>query len=372
VAPGFFRAGTPGVAGNRVVWGRDPLATAWDGSGYYGDSVDQTRVDALIEQGMRLLTGAADGASAWRQVISDYVAGKKIAIKVNLNNAEQDGYHIDATPGTINGIVAGLKSIGVAESDIYVIDPSRPWPSYVAAPILARYPGVLLWDSEGSQGHQVTFDYDSSAVTTIHHSHPAISDSNFPLQLAEADYLIHLPILKGHGVAEVSLTFKNLFGMIKKWQCSKYHDYALPGRPNYSYDQNPIHDLYGHTLVRDKSVLVVGDGLFGQRDNSESGVPTAWNLFDGEFPNSIFLATDSVAIDSVMFDFLNAELSRSEQSQLYLHRAQELGLGVHEHWNNASDKQYATIDFQAFEPGEIPPSDPLPAPQNLHRTDVRT
>jgi len=369
-SPRVAHAGTPGGTGNRVVWGRDPQATFWDGSDYYGDSVDQDKVNALIGQGMRLLTGAPDAVSAWQLIIPGYSPGTKIAIKVNMNNAEVSGYNIDATSGAVNGVIAGLKSMGVSESDVYLMDPSRVWPSYIADPILSRYPGVLLWDAEGTYGHEVTFDYSSSASTTVHHSHPSIADTNYPMQLAEASHLIHMPILKGHGSAEISLTYKNLFGLIERGQCARFHDYALPWRSGYSYDQNPLHDLYLNSHVKDKTVLIVGDGLFGQRAVSESGVPTPWDFFGGEFPNSIFLSTDSVAIDSVMFDFLNAEMARYDKSQLYLHRAQELELGTHDHWNNPTDKEYASIDFRKFTANDEPLPAP-PAPQNLRRTDVR-
>ncbi len=367
LAPWLTRAATRAATGNRVVWARNPGATFWNGTGYYGDSVNQSVVDALVADSMKALTGTQDGPSAWRSIISGYTTGKKIVIKVNLNNTINTGYSIDASPGPVNGVIAGLKSMGVAEPDIYVLDTSRVWPSHIATPILSRYPNVLLWDSSGQQGHRVTFDLSPTAATTLHLTHAGIPDSNFPLQLAEASYLIHMPILKGHGSAEISLTFKNLFGMVMQGQCASYHDYALPWRSGYSYDQNPLHDLYRHPLVMNKTVLIVGDGLFGQRAVSETGTPSVWTTFGGQFPNSIFLSTDPVAIDSVMFDFLNAEIARYDGSQLYLHRAQELGLGTHEHWNNPTDKRYSLIDFQivASDPGARPTT-----PQGLRRTDV--
>ena len=50
-----------------------------------------------------------------------------------------------------------------------------------------------------------------------------------------------------------------------------------------------------------------------------------------------------------MFDFLNAERAIPEEAQLYLHRAAELALGTHDHWNNPIDRQYSKIDFQSLE-----------------------
>jgi hypothetical protein len=255
----------------------------------------------------------------------------------------------------LNALVFNLKTIGVLESDIYFIDPSARFVSYIANPILALYPNVQLWDSNGSHGYQVTFDYSPEASTKIHHTHPDLagSESFLPQQIGEASYVINIPIMKGHGSAEISLSFKNHFGSIEIGTIAKYHDYALPYRPNYSYDMNPMHDLYLNPHLKDKSVLIVGDGLFGQRAVSEFGVPVVWETFEGNFPNSIFLSTDPVAIDCVMYDFLNSEVPRYGKSEWYMQRAAELGLGTREHWNNSTDKQYANIDFRKIDMASI-------------------
>ena len=61
-------ANTPGVTGNRVLWIRDPNVTFWDGvTGYYGDYVSQNRVNAMLEIGIKELTGESNGVSAWQK-----------------------------------------------------------------------------------------------------------------------------------------------------------------------------------------------------------------------------------------------------------------------------------------------------------------
>jgi len=346
--PRCTNANTPGVTGNRVVLVHDPSATFWDGAtGYYGDYVSQDRVNAMIEKGIKELTGESSAVSAWQQIIPGYSPGKKIGIKVNINNSGADNI-IDALPQPANAIITGLKNIGVLESDIYVMDPSRPFPSKIGDPIINLYPSVLLWgDGAGNSGHTVTYTSGDPSLT-IHHSHPSLSDSNLPDQVGELTYLINMPIMKGHGIstgAGITLAFKNNFGILKAWQCANFHPYSYIDSPGYSYDMNPLHDIYQNPHVKDKTVLIVGDALFGDR-YSNADVPQVWNSFSGEFPNSLFLSSDPVAIDSVMFDFLNAEIVRHENSHLYLHRAVELGLGTHEHWNNPTDKQYSLIDFR--------------------------
>lgn len=347
--PSSSRANTPGVTGNRVAWTHDSKATSWDGvTGYYGDYVDQARVNAMVERGIKELTGQSSAVSAWQQIIPDYSQGKKIAIKININNSGRDNY-IDALSHPVNALIAGLKGIDVVESDIYVVEPSRGFPTYIGDPILALYPNVLLWDCRwcGTYGHKVTYTSGDPSLV-VHHSHPDLSDSYLPDQLNEVTYLINMPIIKGHAAkAGITLTFKNNFGLFEN-NISRFHPYTYIDSPDYSYDRNPLHDIYLNPHVKDKTVLIIGDALFGHRTNN-IGVPEVWNTFNGEFPNSFFFSTDPVAVDSVMWDFSDAEYTKDPDGQLYLHRAMELSLGTHEHWNNPTDKEYSNIDFKKIE-----------------------
>jgi len=85
--------------------------------------------------------------------------------------------------------------------------------------------------------------------------------------------------------------------------------------------------------------------------------------FYGDWPSSVFVSQDPVAIDSVCFDFLWTEWNdypHYDGTEDYLHEAalandppsgtfydpnkDSIGLaslGVHEHWNNPTDKQYS-------------------------------
>ena len=61
----------------------------------------------------------------------------------------------------------------------------------------------------------------------------------------------------------------------------------------------------------------------------------------------LFFSKDPVAVSSVMTDYIVAE--RGAQDHQQLHAAHHIGLGVHDHWDNFSDKQYALIDYYHFE-----------------------
>ena len=123
----------------------------------------------------------------------------------------------------------------------------------------------------------------------------------------------------------------------------------------------PLVDLNGHKGMGGKTVLYLVDGIYGGK--GWAGTPSKWAMapFNNNWPASLFLSMDEVAIDSVAFDFLSQQWPDlalgNEGVQDYLH---EMALandppsgtfydpehdgtpmasqGVHEHWNNATDK----------------------------------
>jgi len=135
----------------------------------------------------------------------------------------------------------------------------------------------------------------------------------------------------------------------------------------------PLADLNGHAGMGGKTLLYMLDGIYSGRDFN--GIPSKWAVLpfcskptcgttETYWPTSLLLSMDQVAIDSVAFDFLSlrtdwTEVLAAEGVQDYLH---EMALadnppsgtfydpegdgtrlasqGVHEHWNNATDKKY--------------------------------
>ncbi len=139
----------------------------------------------------------------------------------------------------------------------------------------------------------------------------------------------------------------------------------------------------GHPALGGKTLLCLVDGLFGGF-YSESKPWLKWQMapFNNDWPSSLFVSQDPVAIDSVCYDFLLNEwpnivnygnTNRTSGDDLqggaedYLHEAagtndpvsgicyppsgtfydpgrtgvRLASLGVHEHWNNATNKQYS-------------------------------
>lgn len=333
------------TTGARVVWVHDEDATNWDyGDDYFGreEYVDQTVVNHMTDEGLMALTGNSSVADAWRELIPDYQSGQTIAIKINLNSnwdrvcghrCETDcDYHelrINALPQPVNALIRGLRQIGVAENDIWVYEASRPITGRVMERITDLYPGVRFFDTFGCREYA---GWEDNAIEF----HPPTGIAEPPSQdltnvLVDADYLINMPIMKKHVCAGATLSFKNHFGSIGS--CWELHDWVYEETgDHYSSVYNPLVDVYRNPNIRDKTILLVGDGLYGDRKDNTSK-PAPWETFGSDSPNSLFFSVDPVAIDSVMIDVLHAEGSNggvADWADDYLKLAAGEGLGVYE------------------------------------------
>jgi hypothetical protein len=130
-------------------------------------------------------------------------------------------------------------------------------------------------------------------------------------------------------------------------------------------------DLMGSKYLGRNTMLNIVDGLWGGVEAIETPVKWEMEPFNNDWPSSIFLSQDQVALESVCFDFLRYEASvgapewknRPNMAQGvddYLHQAATSkywpkgiiydpdnsgvpipSLGVHEHWDNPANKNYS-------------------------------
>ena len=321
-------------------------AANWDfATGWWGAHVDQDVVSDMVDRGVMELTGRKTRADAWRALIPGYVPGQKVAIKVNLNNArtvDDSDDIVDATIEPVNAVIAGLKEIGVAESDIWIYDAVRSIPARFAAG--CDYPGVHF--SGDSSTNPQGFSSTEKVTFQPPSGRPALADQHISNVLVNADYLINMPLMKKHCCAWVTLSFKNHFGSIN--YCAALHRYTFPSDDAYTSTYSPLVDIYKNQHFGPKTVLTIGDGLYGSRGAQDS-VPEPWTTFSSESPRSLFFSQDPVALDSVMYDFLEAEAGVQNHGDDYLALAANAGLGVFEHRApGASNREewYSQIDYR--------------------------
>jgi hypothetical protein len=332
----------------------------------------------MVDAGLKALTDETSLSGAWQKILPDYQTGEIIAIKVNFNDsimgggssgyADNDAY-VDALPQIINSIVSGLVEMGVRQTDIWVYDVSR----YITDRFRARiaYEEIQYFDRHGNGASVQATTFDSTDPSaTVDFSGTSYSGTHQVADiLIEADYLINVPIMKRHGGAGITLALKNHLGSIDGLYIGNHdmHDYFYLNKSTYQSNTNPIVNINNNLHIRDKTVLIVGDALYGGW-RSNNTPPEQWGSFAGDSPNLLFFAGDPVAIDSVMFDYLDREGYVNPASEDILIVAADAGLGVHERWNNDSDRQYQTIDYIEIEgagsdiPDPDPPVDPPPYP----------
>jgi hypothetical protein len=388
-----------GVQPGRVVWIHDPNATDWDGYSssehwYDDNNTDQAVVDNMISRAVRGLAGESLDAAAWDSIFRDfnrsrgkgdvgYTTGEKIAIKIN-NTMSHNAYtstfeqrstnknRIDNSPQMTVSLLDQLVNIvGADEADITIGDPGRIMPNFYYNIVHARFPNVCYMASHGGKGRtQSTF-----SNVEFHWSTPAADGKRqdyIPRSFAEADYMINFAILKSHDSGGITVCGKNHYGSLLRnpnrtlrGQTYNYYDMhrSLPVNRRGMGHYRTLVDLMGHPELGSKTVLYLVDGLFaGQNWDSR---PAKWNMapFNGDWPSSVFVSQDPVAIDSVCYDFLSTEWNNYphyDGADDYLHEAaladnppsgtfydpnrDGLGLasqGAHEHWNNPIDKQYS-------------------------------
>lgn len=339
-----------GANGSRVVTVQDVRATTWDGSSYwYGSDsfVSQNRLDEMVAEGIKSLTGQSTQQAAWQQILPNYSTGSKIAVKINENNGGSGGNVIDPLPQLLKALVKSLKAAGVTESDIWFVEPSIGIDDRIAQPVKDTYPAVSFYGAYASAYSSACTYNSSDSSLTIDHGHPSISGSRLPDQLGASTYLIHMPIIKAHGFAGVTLVYKNLIGLFQRSTIPKFHDHFF----NTTY--NPLVEIYANTNVGGKTCLIIGDGIYGNWVNNYT-TPTRWAVFGNDWPKRIFFATDPVAIDCVMYDFIDWQNPRSAQHGNYLVQAAAANQGTLDHWNNPADKNYADIDFIQLDMENLP------------------
>ena len=391
-----------GIHPGRVVWVHNPDATDWDGpgNGHWWESshTNQASVDHMMNEAIQSLGGEKNSAAAWDKLFkhfnktngrgnAGYKQGEKVVIKVNFvgcikvwdrsevtkveeYNLRRADY-MNTSPQMIIALLRQLvDEVGVKQENITVGDTLCYFPNEFYNMCHEKFPNVRYLEYLGKFGRT------AAKLSTIpfYWSTPEAKGKKtdyIPASYAEADYLINMANLKSHNdQAGITLCAKNHYGSLarKPARLEGYYDmhkdlpYTTPGNGRY----RPLVDLMGHKQFGGKTLLYIIDGLYAGKHAKESS-PRKWNSapFNGDWSSSILVSQDPVAIDSVGFDFLRTEwddaphksgtndylieaaLADNPPSGIFYdpdHKgnvSRLASLGVYEHWNNPTDKQYS-------------------------------
>jgi len=330
-----------------------------------------------------------------------YGPGEKVAVKLNLvacfaqpgSNRVDENYdktdswkdNIDNAPQLVHGLLQQLVNIvGVEQSNIWIGDPTGLFPNYIYDRVHPDFPDVHYWDNRGTHGRTRAefstkrFYWSKSGLGTTRQDY-------VPVAYAQAEYLINFAVLKSHDAGGITVCGKNHYGSLLRLPPGDYRDAAgvwhgAPSNPAYysyhddlpstinalGYYRNRV-DFMAHQDIGGKTILYLIDGIVAGKN--WNGDPEPWTLppFDdgNGWPCSLFASMDPVAIDSVALDFLlqqwpehagmvgtadyirEAALASNPPSGTFYdpnhpgNVVRSSSLGVHEHWNNPTDKQYS-------------------------------
>jgi hypothetical protein len=389
-----------GVHPGRVVWVHDPSAATWEGPGqghWWEDShTNQAAVARMMSQAIRRLAGARSDKGAWKALFKHfnqehgngkvgYKKGEKVTIKVNLvgcivGGGQVDGQtydlvrqldYMNTSPQMIVALLRQLvRVVGVRQEDVSVGDPLALFPNQYYDFCHREFPNVRYLDHDGGNAEHPRSPVQPSSIPFYWSSRPTDKTQDYvPAPYAEAKYLINMANLKAHTMAGVTLCGKNHYGSLFRKPPEKgyysMHE-SLPRMAPGSGHYRALVDLMGHAHIGGKTLLYFIDGLYPGVHPIEQA-PRKWSLppFNGHWASSLLASQDPVAIDSVGFDFLWAEWNdypHMSGADDYLREAaladnppsgtfydpnhptnttRLASLGVHERWNNPTDKQYS-------------------------------
>ena len=392
-----------GIFPGRVAWIMDKSATNENCTNKTNDywfmdnNTNQSVVDTMLANGLMYISGQKTIAKAWDAIFNyfnnnhakgmvGYTSGEKIVIKINLTTLGNGGRHLndamDATPQLVFSLLKELiDTLNISQSDITIGDPYRGMPDEIYDLCHSKYPNVHYIEGLGTDGREQT---EISADNVFFTSDDSFQ-SRFPQAYLDAAYLINMPCLKTHSSAGITIAAKNHQGSVighDQDATSQYmgpylhYDYPVDGGPSNQVMGKYRHivDFIAHKKLGGNTLLYIVDAIWS--GNNWDGRVEKWQMqpFNNDWTSSLFISQDAVAIESVSYDFLyneykdypgsheNANYPLVTGVQDYIHQAADpdnwpaaikydpntpdhsspIGsLGVHEHWNNSTDKQYS-------------------------------
>jgi hypothetical protein len=370
-----------GIYPGRVAWVFDPEVAKWDGSNkYWWDDIctSQKEADKMLAGVLTSLTGKKTEAKAWdalfnnfnkekRNIKNGYNRDQKIAVKVNQNNTlrHADTTGLNASPQLVYALIRSLtKEAGVAQKNITIFDASRFISDNIFNKCHKDFPEVIFVDNEGGNGRVKATYVDMAIPYSVDNGKLATGLASCAV---EADYIINMALLKGHVGQGVTLCGKNFYGATsidRNWRKNAHNNFNQDKQGKDKY--MTFTDFLGHKDLGAKTILFMIDGFYAAR--SQDGPPLLkdkWKMppFNNRWCSSLFASQDGVALDAVGIDFLRSEwpdLADIAYTEKYLVEAALAdnppsktvydperdgtgmsSLGVVEHWNNATEKQYS-------------------------------
>lgn len=351
-----------GESKGSVVWIHDESATT-DITNYqsYWKYSNPDSVSNMISRGVQTISKTNTNATAMAEIFGEQdCTNKSVAIKVNFVN-DMNSYALVNSPEVIIALIELLTIseeeifVGFKEENIYVYDITKSFDNsarkYFITAIHEKFPKVHViggycygntcdYGAEKTEFNDSKFTFPFSKPTGDQYCATQSEQYIAPF-LEKADYIINVPLLKGHSAENLGATlgFKNHFGTISNPRGA--HDCISTFGNDEGLLGVYMAEFADGRTIADKTVLTIGDGIFSTPYSHDSA-PESWDFFKNDTPNSIFMSKDPVAIDSLMYDLIMTEFELNKKpyvipGQKYLEASAREGLGIHEHPSFSED-----------------------------------
>ena len=406
-----------GIYPGRVIWEWNTAATnencpntSLSNCFFQQKNNNQDTINKMANNSIKKLSGKKTVKDGWDAIFKSfnnkktgsptgYKTGETIFIKVNNGQAgwaindndlsEKELTPIaETTPATVLSILTQLiDSCGISQQSIYIGEPMTHLYKHLYDVLHAKYPNVKYLDKENntSLGRTTITGWQSDAIVYSDKGTvmPDAKSDALCNEMLDANYMINIAALKAHARGGITLCAKLHFGSHgahnEEWGSFHLHNGLIATEGNDALSSGVrgeygmyrvLVDLMGHEKLGRNTVLFIVDGLWGGVEATDRGYKWKSAPFNNDWPNSLFVSQDEVALESVCLDFLRAEALVNPAFQNrpffpavddYLHQAADkanwakgitydpeddgtempASLGVHEHWNNATDKQYS-------------------------------
>lgn len=215
----------------------------------------------------------------------------RIGLKPNLVSASPASYGATTHPEVLAGIIEylqenGCRNIVIAEGS-WVGDKTADVIAVCGYDTLARQYGVELLDTQKERSHSV----DCVGMKL-----------NICNCVDEIDFLINVPVLKGHCQTKITCSLKNMKGLIPNSEKRRFHSMGL-------------HKPIAHLGVGIHQDFIVVDHICGDLDFEDGGNPVVRNCV-------------MAALDPVLVDAYVCKLQHYSVDEVpYVRMAEQLGVG---------------------------------------------
>ncbi len=229
------------------------------------------------------------------------VRGKKILLKPNLVEPHADRRHINTNPLLVRAAVEAFLSLGAAQVAV------AEGPGHRTDTLLVLDESGLSEVLAEDKIRFIDLNYDSGLIVPNRAQITKMKTLTFPRSMAEFDWIVSMPKMKTHHWVGVTLSMKNLFGIMPGifygWPKNVFHLYGI---------ENSILDI--NSIIRPRLAIV--DGIVGMEGDGPI-------MGDAKNAGVIVMGGNAAAVDATCARVMGIDPHKIR----YLEAASQMRLG---------------------------------------------